>query len=185
MTALGALKAKATPPPLDVVRILIEPAAAEHPRGRQILDRFAHAERVEIASHWNIPDLHGDSDKVEEWVRTKRGVLVLGIKKTLTVRPNGRSGDFIAPSHSNGCAMACAYCYVSGRKGCANTITTFVNIDGIAAAIERHASKLDPKTTPNQVDEGCLQIGDATGQLGPLVLQSGNYMRFGHNPYPP
>jgi spore photoproduct lyase len=155
VTTPGALKAKATPPPLDVVRILIEPAAAEHPRGRQILDRFAQAERVEIASHWNIPNLHGDSDKVEEWVRTKRSVLVLGIKKTLTVRPNGRSGDFIAPSHSNGCAMACAYCYVSRRKGYANPITTFVNIDGIAAAIERHAGNLGPKTTPNQVDERC------------------------------
>src|SRR3954452_493950 len=30
-----------------------------------------------------------------------------------------------------------------------------------------------------------LQSGDAAGQLGPLVLQSGNDMRFGHNPYPP
>jgi spore photoproduct lyase len=149
VTALGALKAKATPSPLDVVRILIEPAAAADPRGRQILDHFAQAERIEIASHWNIPDLNGDSDKVEEWVRTKRSVLVLGIKKTLTVRPNGRSGDFIAPSHSNGCAMACAYCYVSRRKGYANPITTFVNVDGIAAAIERHAGKLGPKTTPN------------------------------------
>src|SRR3954469_1301025 len=29
-----------------------------------------------------------------------------------------------------------------------------------------------------------LQIGDAAGQLSPLVLQSGNDMRFGHNPYP-
>jgi spore photoproduct lyase len=140
-------------PPLEVARILIEPAAAAHPRGRQILDRFPHAERVEVASHWNIPDLHGDSDKVEEWVRTQRRVLVLGVKKTLAVRPNGRSGDFIAPSHSNGCAMACAYCYVSRRKGYANPITTFVNIEGITAAIERHAGKRGPKTTPNQVDE--------------------------------
>jgi spore photoproduct lyase len=143
----------AAPLPLEVARILVEPAAAAHPRGRQILDRFPDAERIEVASHWNIPDLHGDSDKVEEWVRTKRSVLVLGIKKTLAVRPNGRSGDFIAPSHSNGCAMACAYCYVSRRKGYANPITTFVNIDGIAAAIGRHAGKLGPKGTPNQVDE--------------------------------
>src|SRR3954463_15576897 len=29
-----------------------------------------------------------------------------------------------------------------------------------------------------------LQIGDAAGQLSPLVLQSGNDMRLGHNPYP-
>jgi hypothetical protein len=29
-----------------------------------------------------------------------------------------------------------------------------------------------------------LQIGDAAGQLGPLVLQRRDNMWFGHNPYP-
>src|SRR3954469_23621595 len=29
-----------------------------------------------------------------------------------------------------------------------------------------------------------LQIGDTTGQLGPLVLQRRDNMWFGHNPYP-
>jgi len=47
----------------------------------------------------------------------------------------------VAPSSPNGCAMACAYCYVARRKGYANPITTFVNIDQIAAAIERHAAR--------------------------------------------
>ncbi|VWX48406.1 hypothetical protein NOVOSPHI9U_160001 [Novosphingobium sp. 9U] len=46
------------------------------------------------------------------------------------MRPNGRSADFIAPSSSNGCAMACAYCYVGRRKGYANPISVCVNIDG-------------------------------------------------------
>ncbi|MBP2294542.1 spore photoproduct lyase family protein [Azospirillum rugosum] len=142
----------ATLPPLDVARIFVEPAAAAHPRGQAILGRFPDAERIEVPSHWNIPDLHGDEQAVESWVRTKRTVLVLGVKKGLACRPNGRSGDFIAPSHSNGCAMACAYCYVSRRKGYANPITTFVNIDGIMAAIERHAAKQGPKTEPNQID---------------------------------
>ena len=74
--------------------------------------------------------------------------LVLGVKKAMTIRPNGRSADYIAPGASNGCALACVYCYVPRRKGFANPITTFVNIDQICAAIERHALKLGPRMTP-------------------------------------
>ncbi len=38
-------------------------------------------------------------------------VLLLGLKSSITMRPGERSSNFIAPSTSNGCAMACAYCY--------------------------------------------------------------------------
>lgn len=48
--------------------------------------------------------------------------------------------------------MACAYCYVLRRKGYANPITTFVNIEGIKSNIERHASKQGLKMQSNQVD---------------------------------
>ena len=113
-------------PLLEVDRIFHEPSVEEYPRGREILARFPDAERVEVPSHWNISGLHGNEGLVGDWVKTKRGVLVLGVKKGLACRPNGRSADFIAPSHSNGCAMACAYCYVPRRKGYANPITTFV-----------------------------------------------------------
>jgi spore photoproduct lyase family protein len=140
--------------PLDVGRIYLEPAATGYARGREILDRFPDAERVEVPSHWNIPSLHGNEGAVRDWVRTKRTTLVLGVKKGLAVRPNGRSADFIAPSHANGCAFACAYCYVPRRKGFANPITAFVNIDDILRSIERHAGKQGPKTEPNQVDPG-------------------------------
>ncbi|MDP9365126.1 MAG: spore photoproduct lyase family protein [Chloroflexota bacterium] len=133
-------------------RIYLEPAVTGYARGREILARFPDAERVEVPSHWNIPSLHGNEGAVRDWVRTKRTTLVLGVKKGLAVRPNGRSADFIAPSHANGCAFACAYCYVPRRKGFANPITAFVNIDGIQRSIERHAAKQGPKTEPNQVD---------------------------------
>ena len=84
-------------------------------------------------SHWRIPGLHDNEDNVERWVRVKGETLVLSERKTLTTRPNGRSADFIAPGPSNGCAMACAYCYVPRRKGYANPITVFTNIDRIIA----------------------------------------------------
>ena len=137
---------------LDVRRIYLEPAVHAHPRGREILARFPDAELIEVASHWRIPELFGNEGAARDWVRNKRTVLVLGVKKAMTIRPNGRSADYIAPGASNGCALACVYCYVPRRKGFANPITTFVNIDQICAAIERHALKLGPRTEPGQTD---------------------------------
>jgi spore photoproduct lyase family protein len=89
---------------------------------------------------------------VKDWVRVKRDTLVLGVRKSLQCRLNGRSADYIAPAAANGCAMACAYCYVPRRKGFANPITTFVNADEILGYLERHARRLGPKREPNQVD---------------------------------
>ena len=138
---------------LDIDRIFLEPAAADYPRGAEILARFPGATRIEVPSHWNIPSLHGNEGSVEDWVRIKRSTLVLGVKKGLAMRPNGRSAHFIAPSISNGCAMACAYCYVPRRKGFSNPISLFVNIEAVSAAITRHAAKQGPLPEPDQVDE--------------------------------
>jgi spore photoproduct lyase family protein len=137
---------------LDVRRIYVEPAAAELPRGREVLDRFRDAERVPIESHTRIPQLYGDEANVERWVRIKTEDLVLGVKKSLTARPNGRSSDFIAPSTANGCAMACAYCYVPRRKGYGNPITVFANIERISGYLERHIARQGDKPEPNQCD---------------------------------
>lgn len=139
-------------PLLDIRRIYLEPAVRELDRGREILARHPDAQQVEVASHWQIPELQGDETNVRRWVRIKTEGLVLGVKKGLSCRPNDRSSDFIAPSTANGCAMACAYCYVPRRKGYANPITLFANIDGITRAIERHAGRQGPKSVPNQVD---------------------------------
>jgi spore photoproduct lyase family protein len=139
-------------PLLRVRTIYLEPAVPEYARGREILARFPDAERVEVESHWRIPALHGDEGRVKDWVRVKRDVLVLGVRKTMEIRPNGRSADFIAPSQANGCAMACAYCYVPRRKGFANPITTFVNIERIMDALSRHAARQGAKVEANQVD---------------------------------
>ncbi|AWN39811.1 spore photoproduct lyase family protein [Methylobacterium durans] len=137
---------------IDIRTIYHEPAATDFPLGREILDRYPKAERIVVPSHWNIPTLHGNAGSVEDWTRIKRSVLVLGIKKGLAMRPNGRSAHFIAPSSSNGCAMACAYCYVPRRKGYANPISLFVNTDAIGAAIRRHAERQGPLPEPDQID---------------------------------
>jgi spore photoproduct lyase family protein len=137
---------------VDIRTIYHEAAVPEFPRGRAILDRFPQAERILVPSHWNIPSLHGNAGGVEDWVRIKRDTLVLGVKKGLAMRPNGRSAHFIAPSTSNGCAMSCAYCYVPRRKGFANPISLFVNIEPICEAIRRHAQRQGALPEPDQVD---------------------------------
>lgn len=137
---------------LQIRRIYAQPAALELPRGREIVARWPGADVVLVDSHWNIPDLHGDETNVPRWSRIKTEALVLGVKKSLTVKPNGRSADFIAPSTANGCAMACAYCYVPRHKGYSNPITVFANIGQIAAALERHATRQGLKLEPNQCD---------------------------------
>ena len=137
---------------LDIRTIYAEPAVDEHERGREILARFPDAERVEVDSHWRIPGLHGNPGNAQDWLQIKKHALVLGVKKSMAIRPNGRSSDFIAPSTANGCAMACSYCYVPRRKGYANPISTFVNIEQVTRAIERHASRQGMKLEPNQCD---------------------------------
>jgi hypothetical protein len=78
---------------LDVRRIYLEPAVHARPRGREILARFPEAELIEAASHWRIPELFGmfgNEGAARDWVRNKRTVLVLGVKKAMTIRPSAR-----------------------------------------------------------------------------------------------
>ncbi|MBT1192368.1 spore photoproduct lyase family protein [Rhodococcoides kroppenstedtii] len=137
---------------LDPRRIWAEPEAIADLRGQEVLARFPSAEVIEVDSHWQIPSLHGNEGNIDRWVRVKTEDLVLGVKKSLTARPNGRSADWIAPSTANGCAMACAYCYVPRRKGYANPITVFTNIDKIVGYLGRHVTRQGPKPAPNQCD---------------------------------
>lgn len=140
-----------TPALLGVSHIFLEPDVRRYPRGMEILARYPDAELTEVPSHWNIPGLHGNQGLVKDWVRIKKSVLVLGVRKGFPVRPNGRSADFIAPGFASGCTMACAYCYVPRRKGFANPISTFVNLEPILRAVARHAAKQEPKK-PAQTD---------------------------------
>ena len=166
----------ATPMPpnrlLDVRHIYAEPAALTSDRGRAVLARFPGAEVIEVPSHWQIPELHGNAGNVERWVRVKAETLVLGVKKSLTARPNGRSANWIAPSTASGCAMACVYCYVPRRKGYGNPITVFTNIEQITGYLRRHVARQGPKTEPDQVDPASwvYDIGENSDcSVDPLV----------------
>jgi spore photoproduct lyase len=135
----------ASPSPLQPARDIVafdtvycEQATASSRRGQEILGRYPDARVIEIAAHDAIPALRGGDPF--DWMKTKRGVLVLGVKKTMTVRVNGRSADFIAPSTSKGCTMACTYCYVARHKGHSNPVTVFTNVEDVARTLVNHGS---------------------------------------------
>jgi spore photoproduct lyase len=138
---------------LDIKEIYMEPEVVNYERGREILAKYAGAKLIESPSHWKIPELHGFRGSVDDWIKNKKNILVLGIKKSLSARPNTRSSHFVAPSESNGCTMSCSYCYVPRRKGYANPITMFVNIEQICNYLRRHAARQGPLPAPDHIDD--------------------------------
>ncbi|WP_419420437.1 SPL family radical SAM protein [Legionella sp. D16C41] len=72
--------------------------------------------------------------------------------KTLKIRPNGRSADFITPNFIYGCAGGCrnSYCYVMRHNF--NNIYINENVDEILGIINNHLINL-PTKIPNQTDD--------------------------------
>ena len=83
---------------LDIQTIYMEPAVETYDRGRQVLARYRDARRIIVPTHNNIPTLYGNEGNAEDWLRLKQHTLVLGSKKSMSMRPNERSSNFIAPS---------------------------------------------------------------------------------------
>lgn len=130
---------------INIKKLYFEPEALKLSRGLEIFDKYSDAEKIEVDSHWNIESINGDAKNIEDWNRIKSSVLILGLKKSIASRPNSRSSDWIAPSHTSGCAMSCSYCYVARRKGYANPITVFANIEKIKKHILNKCVRLGKK----------------------------------------
>jgi spore photoproduct lyase family protein len=137
---------------LQVKEIYLEPEVRNYKRGQEILAKYPDAVLIEVPSHWKIPELHGNHGSIEDWIHIKKHIIVLGIKKSLSCRANTRSSHWVAPSESNGCTMACSYCYVPRRKGFANPVSIFVNIEQICNYLRRHAAKQGVLQVPDHID---------------------------------
>jgi len=71
------------------------------------------------------------------------------IRKSMKIRPSGRSSDFISPSFGYGCLFECSYCYMKRHKPEGLDVAT--NTNDILTAINNHAffATVDK---PNQTD---------------------------------
>jgi spore photoproduct lyase len=59
------------------------------------------------------------------------------IRKSMVIRPSGRSTDFISPSFGHGCLYNCTYCYMKRHK--AEGLSVATNISDILTEINSHA----------------------------------------------
>lgn len=71
-------------------------------------------------------------------------------RKSMLIRPSGRSTDFISPSFGHGCLYQCAYCYMKRNKPTGLSIAK--NHGDILTAISDHAWFADVEK-PNQTHE--------------------------------
>lgn len=71
-------------------------------------------------------------------------------RKSMVIRPSGRSTDFISPSFGYGCLYNCSYCYMKRHKHTGLDIA--INTGDILTAINNHAY-FTPVDKPNQTHE--------------------------------
>ena len=71
-------------------------------------------------------------------------------RKSMTIRPSGRSTDFISPSFGHGCLYNCTYCYMKRHKPEGLSVAT--NTMDILTEINSHAYFTDVEK-PNQTGE--------------------------------
>lgn len=70
------------------------------------------------------------------------------IRKSMKIRPSGRSTDFITPSFGHGCLYSCTYCYMKRHKPEGLNVAT--NTEDILQAIKKHLYQQQWPKIPNQ-----------------------------------
>ena len=73
------------------------------------------------------------------------------IRKSMIIRPSGRSSDYITPSFGFGCLYKCSYCYM--RRHVPNGLSIATNTKDIINAIDKHLNTLSWPKEPNQTHE--------------------------------
>lgn len=73
------------------------------------------------------------------------------IRKSMDIRPSGRSTDYISPSFGYGCLLNCSYCYM--KRHTPTGLTIAKNTDEILQAIHRHVHFYADVYKPNQTHE--------------------------------
>jgi len=72
------------------------------------------------------------------------------IRKSMVIRPSGRSTDFISPSFGHGCLYNCNYCYMKRHKP--EGLNIAKNYTDILSEINSHAT-FDTTEKPNQTHD--------------------------------
>jgi spore photoproduct lyase len=77
------------------------------------------------------------------------GIIMRGNRKSMVIRPSGRSTDYISPSFGVGCLYECSYCYMKRHHPVGLDVST--NTEEILTAIDHHSWFADSDVEkPNQ-----------------------------------
>lgn len=71
-------------------------------------------------------------------IKDKLKMVVKERRKSMVIRPSGRSSDYISPSFGHGCLYDCSYCYMKRHKPAGLTIAS--NTEEILTEINNHAA---------------------------------------------
>ena len=99
-------------------------------------------------------------------------------RKGLTPRTNGRSADYIFPSHVIGCELHCAYCYVARHRQNGNPIERYTNLDKLIDNTVTFLKNLGHKQKPTQCHptRWSIDIGESTDLLSRNNIDSTNHI---------
>jgi spore photoproduct lyase len=79
-------------------------------------------------------------------------IITKGRRKSMVIRPSGRSTDYISPSFGYGCLYECSYCYMKRHNPVGLDVAT--NTEEILTAIDHHSWFADSDVhKPNQTHE--------------------------------
>jgi len=105
---------------------------------------------------------------LKTYMTAKKSGNIVRTRKSVAVKPNGRSADFIMPGFATGCDLACTYCYVSRHRAFGNPLEQLSNWDTIWESTKKHYISLGPKVS-NQCDPDrwTYDIGESTDCVTP------------------
>lgn len=79
-------------------------------------------------------------------------IITKGKRKSMVIRPSGRSTDYISPSFGVGCLFECSYCYMKRHHPVGLDVSS--NVEEILTAIDHHSWFADSDVDkPNQTHE--------------------------------
>jgi len=96
-------------------------------------------------------------------------------RKSMLIRPSGRSTDFISPSFGHGCLYDCSYCYMKRHKSQGLTIAT--NTGDILTEINSHVWFTDVQK-PNQTHDTYITYDISCNEDFALHLKYHNWEKI-------
>lgn len=112
--------------------------------GKELMEKYKEAPKIEIENHNNIEEMRKKSNK--EFANMKRN-LIIGVRKTHKFVENHKTSDYLVPYTSSGCTAACMYCYLVCNYNKCAYLRLFVNREKMLDKIIKTSEKSDKELT--------------------------------------